>query len=139
VAKIVITEHRGVWRVSRRVFGQRRSAAPGLVLATGIWRLLSWPVLLLLALVGLRPWRVEARTVDGRPVVWYVRGTGRARAVAREAVAALVEGRDLDTVLPQVTGGRSAGAAPSERSVPAPAAKTPAVKDPAVKDERDRS
>jgi hypothetical protein len=117
--KIVITEHRGVWRVSRRVFGPRRSAAPGLVLATGIWRLCSWPVLLLLALIGARPWRVEARTVDGRPVVWYVRGTGRARAVAREAVAALVEGRDLDTVLPRVTG-RPAGAGPKQT----PSAKT---------------
>jgi hypothetical protein len=102
--KIVITETRGVWRVSRRVFGPRRSAAPGLILATGVWRLCSWPVLFLLAHVGARPWRVEARTVDGRPIVWYVRGTGRARSVAREAVAALVEGRDLDTVLPRVTG-----------------------------------
>ena len=104
MAKIVITQDRGVWRVSRRVFGPRRPVGSGLIVATGLYRLVAWPVLFLLALVGVRPWRVEARTVDGLPVVWYVRGTRRARRVARTAIAALVEGRELDTVLAAVTG-----------------------------------
>jgi hypothetical protein len=103
MAKIVITKDRGVWRVSRRVFGPRKAVAPGLILATGIYRLVAWPVHVVLALVGVRPWRVEARTVDGVPVVWYVRGTRRAKKVARAAIAALTDGRDLDTVLPAVT------------------------------------
>ncbi len=115
MAKIVITKDQGVWRVSRRVFGPRRTIGPGLVIATGLWRLVAWPVLLLLALVGARPWRVEARTVDGVPVVWYVRGTGRAKKVTRAVVAALVDGRPLDTVLADVTGAPTA-AAPATRT-----------------------
>lgn len=103
MAKIVITDDRGVWRVSRRVFGPRSAIGPGMILATGIYRLVAWPFLGLLALVGLRPWRVEARTVDGRPVVWYVRGTRRAKKVANAAIAALTDGRELDTVLATVT------------------------------------
>ena len=53
---------------------------------------------------GARAWRVEARTAEGRPVVWYVRGTRRAGRVAREAIDALVDGRPLDSVLPAVRG-----------------------------------
>ena len=102
MAKIVITKDREVWRVSRRVLGQRAASAPGLVIARALVRLVAWPVLFLLNVIGARPWRVEARTVDGRPVVWYVRGTLRARRVAREAVAALVDGRPLDEVMPAV-------------------------------------
>ena len=99
MAKIVITDEREVWRVSRRVLGARTPSAPGLIIARSLVRLVSFPALWVLCLLGVRAWRVEARTADGRPVVWYVRGTGRARRVAREAVAALVAGRPLDTVL----------------------------------------
>lgn len=102
MAKIVITKDRGVWRISRRVLGSSAPMAPGLIIARGLVRLVAFAVLLALNLVGLRSWRVEARTVDSRPVVWYVRGTRRAGRVAREAVAALVEGRSLDDVLPAV-------------------------------------
>jgi hypothetical protein len=102
VAKIVITKDRGVWRVSRRVLGTSAPMAPGLVLARSLVRLVAFPVLLVLNVLGLRPWRVEARTVDARPVVWYVRGTRRAGRVAREAIVALVDGRSLDDVLPAV-------------------------------------
>ena len=102
MAKIVITNGRGVWRVSRRVLGSSAPMAPGLVIARSLVRLVAFPLLLVLNLVGLRSWRVEARTVDSRPVVWYVRGTRRAGRVAREAVGALVEGRPLDDVLPAV-------------------------------------
>ena len=102
MAKIVITKDRGVWRVSRRVLGTSAPMAPGLVIARGLVRLVAFPVLLVLNVLGLRPWRVEARTVDARPVVWYVRGTRRAGRVAREAIAALVDGRSLDDVLPAV-------------------------------------
>ena len=105
MAKIVITKDRGVWRVSRRVLGSSAPLTPGLVIARGIVRLVAFPVLLLGNLLGLRPWRVEARTVDARPVVWYVRGTRRAGRVAREATTALVEGRPLDDVLPAVQKG----------------------------------
>ena len=102
MAKIVITKDRGVWRVSRRVLGTSAPMAPGLVIARGLVRLVTFPVLLVLNVLGLRPWRVEARTVDARPVVWYVRGTRRAGRVAREAIAALVDGRSLDEVLTAV-------------------------------------
>ncbi len=102
VAKIVITNDRGVWRVSRRVLGSSASMAPGLIIARSLVRLVAFPVLLVLNLLGLRSWRVEARTVDSLPVVWYVRGTRRAGWVALEAVGALVEGRPLDDVLPAV-------------------------------------
>lgn len=102
MAKIVITDDRGVWRVSRRVLGARTPSAPGLVIARSLVRLVSWPVLLVLCVIGVRAWRVEARTAEGRPVVWYVRGTRRAGRVAREAVDALVAGRSFDTVLPAV-------------------------------------
>ncbi len=102
MAKIVITKDRGVWRVSRRVLGSSAPMAPGLVIARGLVRLVAFPVLLVLNIVGLRPWRVEARTIDARPVVWYVRGTRRAGRVAREVTSALVEGRSLDEVLPAV-------------------------------------
>ena len=103
MAKIVITKDRGVWRVSRRVLGTSAPMAPGLLIARALVRLVAFPVLLLANLLGLRPWRVEARTVDARPVVWYVRGTRRAGRVMREAIAALVDGRALDEVLPAVT------------------------------------
>lgn len=110
MAKIVITKDREVWRVSRRVLGARTPSAPGLIIARSIVRLVSFPVLLLLCLVGVRAWRVEARPAEGRPVVWYVRGPRRARRVAREATAALVDGRSLDTVLPAVRGAQEDGA-----------------------------
>lgn len=99
MAKIVITKERGVWRVSRRVLGARRPAGPGLVLARSIVRAVMFPLLLVLNVLGMRPWRVEARTVDGHPVVWYVRGTRRARRVAREVISTLMEGRPLDEVM----------------------------------------
>lgn len=108
MAKIVITKDQGVWRVSRRVLGARTPSGPGLIIARSLVRLVSWPVLWLLCLVGVRAWRVEARTAEGRPVVWYVRGTRRAGRVAREAIAALVDGRPLDTVLPAVRDGGGA-------------------------------
>jgi hypothetical protein len=102
VAKIVITKDRGVWRVSRRVLGTSAPMAPGLIIARGLIRLVTFPVLLVMNVLGLRAWRVEARTIDARPVVWYVRGTRRAKRVAREAITALVDGRSLDEVLPAV-------------------------------------
>ena len=99
MAKIVITTDRGVWRVSLRVLNPRGAAAPGLLLARAMVRLVAWPVLFVLCLLSLRPWRVEARTVEGLPVVWYVRGTFRARRVAREVIVALMSGRSFDDVL----------------------------------------
>ncbi len=102
MAKIVITDDRGVWRVSRRVLGASAPSAPGLVIARALVRLVSWPVLLVFWIVGVRAWRVEARTAEGRPVVWYVRGTRRAGRVAREAIDALVADRPLDSVLAAV-------------------------------------
>ncbi len=99
MAKIVITKDRGVWRVSRRVMGARRPAGPGLVLARSVVSAVMFPLLLVLNLVGVRPWQVEARTVDGPPVVWYVRGTRRARRVAREVISTLIDGRPFDDVM----------------------------------------
>ena len=100
MAKIVITKEHGVWRVSRRVLGPRGASAPGLVIARALVRFVAWPPLFVLCVMGVRLWRVEARTIDGRRVVWYVRGTLRARRVAGEVVTTLLDGRPLGDVLP---------------------------------------
>jgi hypothetical protein len=98
MAKIVITNDGKVWRVSRRVLGARTAMGPGMVIARSLIRLLVWPFAFVGCVLGLRPWRVEARTIEGRPVVWYVRGVLRARRVAAVVVDALVQGRSLDGV-----------------------------------------